>query len=336
MNPASLQIEPTAESATALHALLHGAAAYSLADRGWIRVTGSDRVRWLNGMVTNSIQQLAPGVGCYNFLLSAQGRIEGDANVFNIEDSLLIQTDRTQSEHMLAWLDHYIIMDDVELTPINDLAGIGIAGRQATSLLENLFTDVALPEPLGITPPFLLNQTEIRIVTAHSPLVPRYELWTSPENLPALQKALNRTTQASDEAVEWLRLLEGTPRYGTDIRNTADRHDLPQETAQARTLHFTKGCYLGQEIVERIRSRGNVHRSFSGFLIHGDTPAAGAVILSEEKAVGEITSAARIPLTSGAVTLALGYIRREAIDLKSTLTCNGLAIDPVPLPYSAI
>jgi folate-binding protein YgfZ len=133
--------------------------------------------------------------------------------------------------------------------------------------------------------------------------------------------------------MDCLRLLEGTPRYGTDIRNSAEHHDLPQETAQARALHFSKGCYLGQEIVERIRSRGNVHRNLSGFLLHGDVPTSGAPIESDGKPVGEITSAARIPLPAGDITLALGYIRREAVERKEALSVAGQPADLVPLPY---
>ena len=87
--------------------------------------------------------------------------------------------------------------------------------------------------------------------------------------------------------------------------------DLPQETGQQHVLNFAKGCYVGQEIVERIRSRGNVHRIFVGLEVQGDVPAAGAAILAGGKQVGEVTSAARVPYPAGERNLALGYIRRE-------------------------
>ena len=134
---------------------------------------------------------------------------------------------------------------------------------------------------------------------------------------------------ASPEAIEALRILEGTPLYGIDIREK----ELPQETAQTRALHFAKGCYLGQEIVERIRSRGNVHRTFHGFELTGDLPAPGTALEAEGKAVGEITSAALIPLPTGPIKLALGYIRREALDRAATLTYAGGIATPVALPY---
>ena len=110
------------------------------------------------------------------------------------------------------------------------------------------------------------------------------------------------------EALERLRIADGIPLYGVDIRE----RDLPQETEQVRALNFNKGCYVGQEIVERIRSRGNVHRKFTGFLIEGaGNVAAGDKIISGEKEVGEITSVGVLPTPSGERTAALGYIRRE-------------------------
>ena len=107
-----------------------------------------------------------------------------------------------------------------------------------------------------------------------------------------------------------------------DIRD----RELPQETGQTEALHFSKGCYLGQEIVERIRSRGAVHRTFAGFTLAGETPAAGAVLSAGGKPVGEITSVGTAPELPGQVAgglLALGYIRREALELKAEIHYEG-------------
>src|ERR1700753_1375550 len=108
----------TSNSAAQLAALLQDAGVSRLDQMGWIRVTGEDRVRWLNGMVTNSIQELKDGEGNYNFLLSVQGRIQGDATIFAEPDALLIETASTQLPGLIALLDRYIIMDDVELADI--------------------------------------------------------------------------------------------------------------------------------------------------------------------------------------------------------------------------
>ena len=130
-------------------------------------------------------------------------------------------------------------------------------------------------------------------------------------------------------ALEFLRIVSGIPRYGQDIRE----RDLPQETEQERALNFSKGCYIGQEIVERIRSRGNVHRKFTGFLVDGPLPSAGTKIQAEGKDVGEITSAASLPLSGGERPVALGYIRREVALSPKTLDAGGarLTVANVPL-----
>src|SRR5690348_11113392 len=113
--------------------------------------------------------------------------------------------------------------------------------------------------------------------------------------------------------------MMGTPKYGTDIRD----RDLPQETGQNHALNFTKGCYIGQEIVERIRSRGNVHRAFTKFRLEGELPQIGAKLQADGKDVGEITSVARVPTEAGEEVLALGYIRREALESGAKTTYPG-------------
>jgi aminomethyltransferase len=137
-----------------------------------------------------------------------------------------------------------------------------------------------------------------------------YEIWLAPQDVYKTWHALLAAgaIPVGSEALEMQRIVGGVPLYGVDIRE----RDLPQETEQTRALNFNKGCYVGQEIVERIRSRGNVHRKFTGFLLEGGAAiAAAAKITSEEKEVGEVTSVAAVPTPSGERTVALGYIRRE-------------------------
>jgi folate-binding protein YgfZ len=341
--PATLQ--PEAPPTTAqLDALLHHAAIAPLNDIGWLRVTGADRVRWLNGMVTNSIQSLAPGEGNYNFALNAQGRIQADLTAFALEDSILLET--TEAGKLATHLDHFIIMDDVELADItSERHGLLIAGPQSISILQILGLDKAQP-----TTPSLHSTTfhaaSIDLIHAHSPLVPRFELWSDHATITSLTEALTAAGAAvvTPEALEHLRLLSGTPRYGIDIRDTEKVRDLPQETNQPHALHFTKGCYLGQEIVERIHSRGNVHRTLTGLLLTGALPTPGAVIEADGKSVGEITSAAAIPLPASAsapaqtIHLALAYLRREALAEAQahnlTLTYPGGTATPIALPYA--
>jgi folate-binding protein YgfZ len=325
----------TSSSAAQLAALLQATGVSRLDHMGWIRVTGEDRVRWLNGMVTNAIQQLKDGEGNYNFLLTVQGRIQGDATILAEPDALLMETASSQVPGLMTLLDRFIIMDDVELADATgSQSGLLIAGPKAVSLLKRIGLNI---EDLGAlekrTMPW--NAAQISVFHIHSPLIPRFELWADADATQKLLEALQSAGAVFCEAqsLEWLRILEGTPLYGTDIRD----RELPQETGQTRALHFAKGCYLGQEIVERIRSRGNVHRTFSAFRLNGELPAAGAHLEADGKQVGELTSVAAIPLPTDdgtIIQLALGYIRREALDRGLTLHYAGGVAVPVSLPFS--
>jgi folate-binding protein YgfZ len=325
---------PTPGSAPQLAALLQNVGLSHLHNIGWIRVTGEDRVRWLNGMVTNSIQDLRPGQGTYNFFLSVQGRIQGDATIFANREDLLIETSSDQLAGLITLLDRFIIMDDVELADIsNTRFGLQVAGPKAAALLQRIGFAIDDLDTLS-TRTILWNNAEVAVIHAYGPLAPRYELWADNATTTSLSNDLQAAGAVicEDESLEWLRILEGTPRIGTDIRD----RELPQETNQARALHFAKGCYLGQEIVERIRSRGNVHRTFSGFRLEGDLPPIGAPLEADGKQVGELTSVAAIPLPAEThpVHLGLGYIRREALDRGLPINYPGGVARPVLLPFS--
>jgi folate-binding protein YgfZ len=319
-----------------LTVLLEAAGYSPITDRAFLRVTGSDAARWLNGMVSNSIQTLQPGEGNYNFLLNAQGRIQGDATVYRETTAepveFLLATTSAQVETIQKHLDHFIIMDDVELTPAyTDEAGLLILGKEATAVLGGL----GLPaiEPLRL----VHADTEhgpVLLLTPAAGQVPVYELRSDTATIAGLRNAL-QIPEVSAEALEFLRLIEARPLFGQDIRNTETARDLPQETAQAHALHFAKGCYLGQEIVERIRSRGQVHRRFTAFRLTGELPQTlPAPLQAGGKPAGELTSAALVPLAEGSVLLALGYARQEAMDAKLELTYpGGIAVpqrDPQP------
>jgi folate-binding protein YgfZ len=309
-----------------LATLVTNAGVYDLGYKAYLQITGADRLRWLNGMVTNTIQALPEGRWNYNFLLNAQGRIQGDANVYRTAEELIFQTDRAQIAHLSAHLDHFIIMDDVELHSLDaSRTTIGIAGPRAAEVLGSL--DAAIPEE-GAFADTRLNGTEITLVHAYSPVVPRFEIWLPVTALSQIWTALQDAGAAPCglAATEALRVLEATPLYGVDIQ---ERH-LAQETSQTRALNFNKGCYLGQEIVERIRSRATVHRTLRQFSIE-NAPAAiqpgGSIELNAEGAernpVGELTSLAHYALPAFSGTLALGFIRTEAVERNLPLTHSG-------------
>lgn len=297
------------DTASEFRALLEGAAVFAMSWQARLVLSGEDRVRWLNGMVTNNIRDLALNHGAYSFVLNPQGRNLGDLIAYNRGDYLLVTTDREQAPKLKELFDHYIIMDDVEVEDITDkLSAIVIAGPNAASTLSAADIDASKLVP-GEVIDRVWEDAGISIARSSLPLMDGYEIWSTPENLDRVWEALiaKGTKPVGSESLELYRIARGVPRYGVDLRE----RDLPQETGQVHVLNFAKGCYVGQEIVERIRSRGNVHRCFVGFEAQGEVPRVGDKVADGGKDVGEITSAARVPFPSGECTLALGYVRRE-------------------------
>jgi folate-binding protein YgfZ len=318
------------DSRKELTALLAGCGIYKPATT-LISLGGRDRVRWLNGMVSNNIRDLQLGRGVYNFVLSPQGHILGDLYVFNRGESLIGEIERPQLETVLSILRKYIIMDKVE---IEDLTGkttvIGVTGGKSGDVLSSFGF------PRDLAPLNFVDQTwndvSLTMVRGDNPCVPNYEVWVGADKAESLWNAL---LQAGAEAVqeqtlETFRILCGIPKFGQDIRERT----LPHETGQERALNFTKGCYIGQEIVERIRSRGAVHKTFTGLELEGPVPVAGTKIQSDGKDVGEISSVMAAPLKGK--WLALGYLRREFVGGDKQLTAGEATVKPAILPFTNI
>ena len=308
-------------TANELAALRSGCGVFSLAWRGRINVTGKDRVRWLHNMVTNNVRDLAVNRGNYNFVLNAQGRILGDMYIFNRGESLVLATDAGQVETLINAMKRFIIMDKVELSRAGEAIALSVCGPKAEAVLAGAGIDAAGMGPLEVRD---LNIEGVIVTLVHGPEQRPgwFELWLDlssehpASEHPASEHPANEHRADKDpadkdpaqahnlwsklvdagaqpvgaEALEIWRVLRGIPNYGQDIRAS----DLPQETEQLQALNFTKGCYIGQEIVERIRSRGHVHRTFTGF----EFPAAVPVLGKSEpdrRALAEITSLARVP-----------------------------------------
>jgi folate-binding protein YgfZ len=289
-------------------------------DRGWVKrvaVRGEDRFRWLSGMVTNTVSDLPEHGGAWNLVLNAQGRIQGDLTVWRNGDQLELEIAADQYEKLMAHLERFIIMDDVELVPLNgEAAGmptadaaLGVTGPLAGEVLGR----AGLPE---LTEPMTSTRVEwygfeLRIVRGYGTRGTHYGLWIPVAGLEKLWKFLRTAgaTPVGSARVEAFRIAEGIPAYGIDMVEK----DLPQETSQMRAISFNKGCYLGQEIVERIRSRGNVHRHLRQLEIFGPAPVRGTELTLDGGAVaGQITSAAEMTTAKGSHIFALGMIRAEA------------------------
>jgi folate-binding protein YgfZ len=317
-------------------ALLKGCGVYDLSARAKIVLTGDDRIRWMNGMATNNIRDLATGHGVYAFLLNAQGRIQADLYVFQRGESLLVDTERGQREKVMGLFDRYIIADDVEIAEISDkLTALGLTGADSRHVIER--AGIAVPDLAHLQfADVVWQQRPVTLLRAGEEAGESWQIWIAPEHVDELKHALAEAgaRPTGNTALNLFRISRGVPQLGVDVRE----RDLPQETGQTRALNFTKGCYLGQEIVERIRSRGAVHRQFGAFDVEGTLPDAGTKILAQvsddgsEKEVGEITSSAILPLPHGDRSVALGYLRREAAEKE--LRAGAAKLKPVSPPLS--
>lgn len=293
-------------------ALAAGCGVYEMSWQAKLVLSGEDRVRWLNGMVTNNIRDLKLNRGVYSFVLNPQGRNLGDLVAYHRGDYLLLTSDREQAPKLAETFDRYIIMDDVEVGDISDkLGALGLAGPKTAEILSGAGIDVAGIES-GEVRDLTWRDAGISVARSVLPQMDGYEIWSTAETLERVWEALVAAgaIPVGTEALELYRIARGVPRYGVDLQ---ERH-LAQETGQQHALNFAKGCYVGQEIVERVRSRGQVHRLLAGFEVQGGAPEAGAKVSVDGKDAGEITSAARVPFADGARTLALGYIRREFVE----------------------
>jgi len=253
---------------TTYEALRAQAAWLDLPGRGLIRVTGEDAPRLLHAMSTNNVRALQPGQQLYAFFLNAQGRILADAWILCRDDHFLLDTEPVTRQSLYEHLDKFIIADDVTLEDVSE-------SYRVVSLETSAGSDFSA---LGF------------------PSAQR--LYLAPGERPATE-----LPQATAEDAEIVRLENGLARYGLDI---TDRH-LVQETQRMQAVSFSKGCYLGQEIVERVRARGAVHKHLASFVVESQQPpAAGTEILSGESKAGWITSAAYSPARGHVV--ALGYL----------------------------
>jgi tRNA-modifying protein YgfZ len=272
-------------------ALREGAAWLDLSSHGKIVVRGEDRARLIHALCTNHVQALEPGQDCYAFFLNAQGRILCDAHLLCMADGLLLDTEPETARKLYEHIDKYIIADDVTLEDATaTLCAIGVEGPRAAEV------GASFSEPDCLVTPWSATGAPGARIFAPS--------GRRPEIVQKLQAA--GAVAASAEDVQVVRLEHGRPRYGEDITES----HLSQETQLTEALHFNKGCYLGQEIVERVRSRGHVNRLLVKILLDAqEAPPTGTPITAGELRLGEVTSAAFSPAL-GKVA-GLGYVRAD-------------------------
>ncbi len=289
--------------------LRESAAWMDLSARGKIRVLGEDRARLLHAMTTQDVQSLTPGHGTYAFFLNAQGRILGDVNVFCREDCFLLDTEPETRQKLFDHIDRYIIADDVTLEDATgEMATIGLEGPQAAAILERLGAPV--PEADYATRAWA-GMTVARVSSTGAG---GFFVFLNPAKKGDLIAAIEGEgiAEATPDDARTVRIEHGRPRYGEEI---TERY-LVQETAQLHAVHFSKGCYLGQEIVERVRSRAQIHRVLRRVEVDMPgppeaPPAAGGKLKSADGQAdaGEIASAAFSPALGKVAALA--YVRMQ-------------------------
>jgi len=298
-------------------ALREDAAWMDLSGRGKIRATGDDRARLLHAMTTNQVESLKPGEGCYAFFLSAQGRILADVNLLCFEDHFLLDTEPETRTKVYEHLDRYIIADDVTVEDQTDqIATIAIEGPNADAAMARL----GAPQPAA---PYSSAAWSYGTV-ARMDTTGRggYFLMIPVEEKSAITSLLTTAgiLQATPEDAHIARIESGRPRYGEEI---TERY-LVQETDQLHAVNFSKGCYLGQEIVERVRSRAQIHRVLRRLEIDtNDPPAAGTKLKSGEGDAAEIASAVFSPALGK--TVALAYVRTQFAEAGTKISLDGVS-----------
>lgn len=273
-------------------------------------LTGEDRAKYLHRLISNDVENLAVGEGNYSTLLTNRGKIIGDLKVYVFNDKIYISTAPENVQQVFTELDKYIIADDVELSIETERVGvIGVYGPNSPELVQSA---LGIDE-LSALPEYHSRYCEIDnqwigCVRSNSVSECGFHLYTSAIALEWLWKKLTSERDGvvpiGWDAVETLRIETGTPRYGTELTDTV----IPLEAELEHAIDFEKGCYIGQEIVARMKYRGHPNRLLRGLVIDAEKPAQqNAPIFNEDKEIGWVTSSVYSPTLSKPIALA--YVR---------------------------
>ncbi len=324
-------------------ALREAAAALDLSFRGRLCLTGADRVRFLNGQVTNNVKDLRAGEGCYAALVTAKGKLQSDLNIYSLPNELLLDFEPGLSAAVAERLEKFIIADDVQVVDAALYYGLlSVQGPKSESAVRSL----ALPtEVLGKPFQFatVKDETLGEIYLMNQPRLGTsgFDLYVPLASLGAVfDKLVASAKQAGGRACGWraleiARIEAGIPRFGADM----DESNLaPEAGIEERAISYSKGCYIGQEVIARIRTYGQVAKSLRGLHLADDLkslPAKGDKLFHGEKEIGYITSATASPALKANV--ALGYVRREANEIGTELVLRTATEDStvkiVELPF---
>jgi folate-binding protein YgfZ len=321
--------ERFADAASEYHAAKETVALFDTNWHATFSLSGPDRVRYLNAIVSNDIKSVGEAYGTRALLLNPQGHILAELEVYALAEKLLVRTHASVRERTFATLDKYIIMDDVNLEDLTDqLGSFAVEGPQAGTVVAQAcglalegFSEFANAEvPIDGVPCNLVRRSHFGALGAEI-IAPR-------EHLGLLWQSMHARVHAAHGAsigmatLNALRLEAGIPWFPDDFNDTV----IPHEAAlEATHVSFTKGCYTGQEIVERVRSRGQVNRRRVSLKFSSANPPAPLTRLrstgAEAAEVGIITSSAFSPKAASAIGMA--YVRREHNTPGTVLTFDG-------------
>ena len=301
-------------------ALHQGAGLLDRRSRGRLELIGADRRSYLQGLLTNDIEALSAGRGCYAALLTAQGRMVSDMRVSELGDRILVDLPAQTADGVSQRLADFIFSEDVEVRAARaDLAHLGVYGPKASAILETVLTSSGSESlqqlSLDANQQLRFGETPAVVVKSDDYGVAGFEIFIGVSEVAKLADAI-RAAGANDvtaDAVEVTRVEAGRPEFGPDM----DEHTIPLEAGiETRAISFTKGCYVGQEVIIRVlhRGQGRVARRLVGLLgTAADGPLVrGMRIEAGNKAVGSITSAVESPRLGRPI--ALGYVHRDSAE----------------------
>jgi folate-binding protein YgfZ len=294
-----------------------GAALFNRSTLGKVSVTGRDRLAFLQGMLTNDVKGLQPGQGAPAAFLDAHGKVTVLLVVYVTADRVLIELPASLTEKTLQTIDRYLISEKAYFEAVDDaFAILSVQGPAARGLLEGL-AGAALELAPYAHAEVTIGGALTRVINRSESPAPGFHCWVGAEHAAAVRSALESAgaVPAGAETLEVLRIEAGQPWYPTDIDDSV----ILPETRLDVLVSYTKGCYIGQETVARVKYRGHVNRALSGLVIEGErVPGQGAQVAVDGKEVGRVTSAVR-SIALGR-PIALGYVRREHFEPGTAVT----------------
>jgi len=302
-----------------------------LIDRSWtgrLEILGADRQRFLNAYVTCDVKALQSGDGAYGFLTNPQGRILSDLVVLAHEDRLWLELPPGQTEAVAKHLGKYILADRVEIRPLEDMQPVTLIGPGAAKALG----DAALP-PSGDWKHARsrVHGTEVALQRAGRLGAEAYTLWVSASISRLLIERLLEepgVTPVDFEALEVLRTEAGIPRFGVDF----GPENFPQETGAEEAVSYTKGCYLGQEVVARIHYRGGVQKGLRGLVFDAPAPAPGTPLLHDGREAGKTGTAVESVALGRPIGLAILHRRAAESGMRLEIA-EGRGAEVAELPF---